>query len=271
MPGPLIITVAGVGAELTIEQQPNLPVTPERLAEDAARCQEAGAAIYHLHVRDEQGRPTMAVERYRAARAAIEAASDLIVQFSSGGAVSDTEQERSAPLALVPEMASLTTGTVNFGDEVFYNPVPLVRRFYARMLGLGILPEFEIFEAGMIATALRLVEEAGASHHLHFDFVLNVPGALPAWDDALPFLAAHLPPGATFSATGIGRAWHDVARAAIAAGGHVRTGFEDVRYLAKGRPAASNAELVDAVAELGRAAGRPPATPAQARALLGLA
>jgi 3-keto-5-aminohexanoate cleavage enzyme len=267
---PLIITVAGVGAELTVEQQPNLPITPEQLAEDAARCQDAGAAIYHLHVRDALGRPTMDPERYRQALEAIASASDLIVQFSSGGAVHDSEDVRSAPLALRPEMASLTTGTVNFGDEVFHNPVPLVRRFYARMLELGILPEFEIFEAGMIATALRLVEEFGASHHLHFNFVLDVPGAMPAWDDAVAFLAAHLPAGATFSATGIGRSWLSVARTAIGCGGHVRTGFEDVRYLAKGRPATSNAELVAAVAELGRATGRAPASPAEARALLGL-
>lgn len=267
---PLIITVAAVGAELTKEQQPNLPITPDELARDAAACRDAGASIYHLHVRDQNGSPTMDVDTFRAAHDAITSASDLIVQFTSGGAVADSEESRIAPLALKPEMASLTTGTVNFGDDVFLNPVPLVRRFYERMLELGIVPEFEIFEAGMIATARRLREELDADHHEHYDFVLGVPGALPAWPQAIAFLSAHVPEHATWSATGIGRAHLPVAEAAIAMGGHVRTGFEDVRYLEPGVLAASNAQLAERVAELASAAGREVATPTVARELLGL-
>ncbi|MDQ4064684.1 MAG: 3-keto-5-aminohexanoate cleavage protein, partial [Actinomycetota bacterium] len=143
---PLIVTVAAVGAELTRAEQPNLPITPEELAADAAACEAAGASIYHLHVRASDGSPTMDVDTYRAAHDAIRDASDLIVQFSSGGAVTDSEEARVAPLSLRPEMASLTTGSVNFGDEVFLNPLPLVTRFYEHMTTLGILPEFEIFE-----------------------------------------------------------------------------------------------------------------------------
>jgi 3-keto-5-aminohexanoate cleavage enzyme len=167
-------------------------------------------------------------------------------------------------------MATLTTGTVNFGDAVFHNPVPLVRKLYARMLELDVLPEYEIFDAGMIATAVGLREELGARHHAHFDFVLGVPGALPAWEDALPFLSAHLPDGATWSATGIGRAHLAIAEQTIALGGHVRTGFEDVLYYAKGEVARSNAQLVERVAGMARRAGRAVATPAQAREMLGL-
>lgn len=267
---PLIVTVAAVGAELTLDDQPNLPVTPELLAADAAECAAAGASIYHLHVRDGEGRPTMEVERFRAARAAIEGASELVVQFTSGGAVTDPVEARLAPLDLAPEMATLTTGTVNFGDEVFSNPVPLVTRLYRRMIERGVLPEYEIFDAGMIATATRLYGDLGASHHPHFDFVLGVPGALPAWDDALPFLVSHLPEGATWSATGIGRAHLAVAEQTIALGGHVRTGFEDVLYYAKGEKAVSNAQLVGRVAGMAKAAGRDVATPAQAREVLGL-
>jgi 3-keto-5-aminohexanoate cleavage enzyme len=265
---PLIITVAGVGAELTTEQQPNLPITPELVGEDAARCREAGASIYHLHVRDAEGRPTMSVDAFDAARNAIETHSDLIVQFTSGGAVTDREADRIAPLDLRPEMASLTTGTVNFGDDVFWNPPALVDRFYRRMRELGIVPEFEIFEPGMIANALAVAGEA--DHHLHFDFVLGVPGAMPAWDDSIGFLAGHVPLDATWSATGIGRAHLPVTEAAIAAGGHVRTGFEDVRYMGPGEPATSNAQLIARVADMARGAGRDVATPDQARSLLGL-
>lgn len=267
---PLIVTVAGVGAELTREQQPNLPLTPEEIAEDAARCREAGASIYHLHVRDASGEPTMDVGTYEAALEAIHSATDLIVQFSSGGSVHDTEEQRIAPLELRPEMASLTTGTVNFGDEVFSNPIPLVGRFYERMRDLGILPEFEIFEAGMIATADRIYSERNGDHHRHYDFVLGVPGGMPAWPDSIAFLAGHLPVGASWSATGIGSTHLPVARAAIEDGGHVRTGFEDVRWFEKGVLAESNAQLVARVVSLARAAGRPIATPDETRALFGL-
>lgn len=267
---PLIVTVAGVGAELTLEQQPNLPVTPESLARDAAECEEAGASMYHLHVRDSDGRPTMDVSAFEAGVAAIRGASDLIVQFTSGGAVTDTEDARIAPLELRPEMASLTTGSVNFGREVFWNPEPLVERFYVRMRALGIVPEYEIFEPGMIETAARLYEQHGGDHHRHYDFVLGVPGAMPAWPDALAFLSAHLPDGATWSATGIGRNHDAVAAAAIAQGGHVRTGFEDVRYVAPGTLATSNRELVAKVCSVAEERGRVVATPRQAREILGL-
>lgn len=268
---PLIITVAAIGAELTVEQQPNLPITPTEIARDAARCREAGASIYHLHVRDAAGAPTMDVEAYRSAKAAIEEATDLIVQFSSGGAVGDAEAERAAPIELRPEMATLTTGTVNFGDEVFSNPMPLVSRLYDRMLDLGVLPEFEIFEAGMIANADRLYSEFGSDHHRHYDFVLGVPGAMPAWDDSVGFLAAKVPTGATWSATGIGRSHLPVTEKALSLGGHVRTGFEDVRYVAPAQLASSNAELIARVAEMATARGREVADPETARSILGIA
>lgn len=267
---PLIITVAGIGAEVTPEQQPNLPITPGEIAADAAACRVAGASIYHLHVRDRSGIPTMDVGTFEAALDAIRSATDMVVQFTSGGAVTDTEEDRIAPLRLKPDMASLTTGTVNFGDEVFFNPVPLVRRFYSRMLELGIVPEFEIFEGGMVPTARRLYEDLSADHHQHYDFVLGVPGALPAGTDVIEFLQGLLPSGATWSATGIGRAHLPVTEAAIAAGGHVRTGFEDVRYLEPGRAAESNAQLVARVAGMAAAGGREVATPETTRNLLGL-
>ena len=267
---PLIITVAAVGAELTREQQPNLPVTADELAADAAACEKAGASIYHLHVRDASGAPTMDVGVFRAAHDAIKDGSELIVQFTTGGAVGDDLSARMKPLELRPEMATLTTGTVNFGDEVFLNDLPLVRRIYERELELGVGPEFEIFDSGMIGNALRLVDEMEADHHLHFDFVLGVPGAMPAWDDSVPFLAAHLPTDATWSATGIGRAHLGVTAQAIELGGHVRTGFEDVRYFEPGQPATSNSQLIERVAEMARAGGREVASPSLAREILGL-
>ena len=267
---PLVITVAGIGAELTREQQPNLPLTADDIGRDAAEVAEAGASIYHLHVRDEQGRPTMDVNTYRAAHDAIRDKTDLIVQFSSGGSVGDDEAARSAHLELRPEMATLTTGTVNFGDEVFMNPGPLVSRLYSRMLSLGIQPEYEIFDAGMIANAERAYDELGGQHHRHYDFVLGVPGGMPAWPDSISFLEAHLPKGATWTATGIGRSHEGVTSTAIERGGNVRTGFEDVRFIGPGRLAESNRELVGIVVQKAKDQGREVATPAQARELLGI-
>lgn len=267
---PLIITVAGVGAELTRAEQPHLPLTADEIAADAVACRDAGASIYHLHVRDEAGAPTMDVEAFRTARDAITVATDLIVQFTSGGGVGDPDDARLAPLELRPDMASLTTGTVNFGDAIFANPFPLITRLYRKMRALGILPEFEIFEPGMIATAARVYDEHGDGHHRHYDFVLGVPGAMPAWSDSIPFLVAHLPDAATWSATGVGSAHLAVTERAIADGGHVRTGFEDVRWFERGVLATSNAQLVERVAAISRGAGREIASPARAREILGL-
>jgi 3-keto-5-aminohexanoate cleavage enzyme len=267
---PLIITVAAVGAEVTLEQQPNLPISPEQLARDARACEAAGAAIYHLHVRDDDGAPSMEVERFRRAHDAITEATDLIVQFTSGGAVGDGAEARVAPLVLRPEMATLTTGTVNFGTEIFLNPAPLVERLYRKMREGGTLPEFEIFEAGMIANATRLYSDHGDGHHCHFDFVLGVPGALPAVPGAISFLRSLLPDGATWSATGIGRAHFRVMQEALEVGGHVRTGFEDVRYVEPGRRATSNAELVEKVASLAADRDRVVVGPQEARDMLGL-
>jgi 3-keto-5-aminohexanoate cleavage enzyme len=262
--------VAAVGAELTLEQQPRLPVTPEQLAADARECEEAGASIYHLHVRDKAGLPTMEVDRFEAASRAVTGSTDLIVQFTTGGAVSDSEESRLAPLGLKPEMATLTTGSVNFGSEVFLNPYPLVERLYARMMEVGVVPEFEIFDSGMLATAERVYSEGGGSHHRHYDFVLGVPGALPAWPDAIAFLESHLPDDATWSATGIGRAHLGVSEETIRRGGHVRTGLEDVLFYAPGEPAQSNAQLIERVAGMAKRAGRAVASPPEARSLLGL-
>jgi 3-keto-5-aminohexanoate cleavage enzyme len=212
----------------------------------------------------------MDIERFREALQAITESTNLIVQFTTGGSVSDSADDRIAPLELKPEMATLTTGSVNFGPDVFSNPYRLIEKLYARMMELGVLPEFEIFDAGMLATAERVYEEGGGSHHRHYDFVLGVPGALPAWSDSISFLQSHLPDDATWSATGIGRAHLSVAEESIQRGGHVRTGFEDVRFYTRGELATSNAQLIERVAGTAKRAGRDVASPDEARGLLGL-
>jgi 3-keto-5-aminohexanoate cleavage enzyme len=247
----LIITVAGVGAETTTEAQPGLPVTAAQIGADAARCREAGAAMYHLHVRDAEANPTQAKEVFAAAIEAIRERTDIIIQTSTGGAMGMTADERLQPLELGPEMASLTTGTANFGDEVFFNDTALMSEFYQRMQKKGVRPEFEIFEAGQIDNALRLVKQYGpAGPLLHWDFVLGVPGSMSGEPRNLTFLVDRIPDGSTWTCTGIGR-WHmPVTMTALALGGNVRLGFEDNIYLHKGVLAKENAELVARVARL---------------------
>jgi 3-keto-5-aminohexanoate cleavage enzyme len=266
---PLIVTVAAVGAELRPEQTPHLPITPEQLGETAARCRAAGASIIHLHCRNDDGSNTSDVARFEAALAAIRARSDLIVQFTTGGAVGMTPQERAEPLRLRPEMATLTCGTVNFGDEIFENSFPIMRGILAAMQRYGVVPELEIFDAGHIANARRLESEGLLSFPRHFDFVLGVPGALDASARNLVHLVDALPEGCTWSVAAIGRAQLPMAVTAIAMGGHVRVGLEDNIYYSKGK-LASNDELVARVARIASELGRPLATPEQARDLLGL-
>lgn len=269
----LIITVAGVGAETTREAQPNLPISAQEIGEDAARCREAGAAIYHLHVRRPDGSPTQDKDVFAAALTEIRTRTDIIVQTSTGGAMGMTADERLQPLELDPEMASLTTGTANFGDEVFFNDTALMREFYTRMQAKGVRPEFEIFEAGQIENALRLVKQFGpAGPLMHWDFVLGVPGSMTGEPRNLAFLVDRIPAEtSTWTATGIGR-WHmSVTMTALALGGNVRLGLEDNIFYHKGVLAEGNAQLVARVARLAAEWGRECATPDEARRILKLA
>lgn len=265
-----MITVAPVGAEVMPTQTPHLPVTPDQLGETAARCRAAGASIIHVHARNDDGTNTAAVERFAALAEAVRARSDLIVQFTTGGAIGMSAAERTGPLCLRPEMATLTCGSVNFGEAIFANDFPLMRAILADMERYGVRPELEIFDAGHLDNARRLAAEGVLALPQHVDFVLGVPGGLAASARNLAFLVDGLPAGCTWSVAGIGRAQLPMAAIAIAGGGHVRVGLEDNLYYAKGR-LATNDELVARVARLAAELGRPLATPTQARTLLGLA
>jgi len=266
---PLIVTVAAVGAEVMPHQTPHLPVTPEALGETAARCREAGAAIVHVHCRNDDGSNASDPARFAAAYAAIRERSDIVVQFTTGGAIGMTGAERAAPLRLRPEMATLTCGTVNFGDEVFENGFPLMREILAEMAANGVVPELEIFDAGHLANAKRLAAEGLLTFPRHVDFVLGVPGALEATVRNLSFLVDGLPPGCTWSVAAVGRDQVRLAAVAIAMGGHVRVGLEDNIYYEKGR-LARNEELVARVVRIARELGRSVAEPDEARRLLGI-
>uniref|UniRef100_E6Q1K7 3-keto-5-aminohexanoate cleavage enzyme n=1 Tax=mine drainage metagenome TaxID=410659 RepID=E6Q1K7_9ZZZZ len=266
---PLIITCAPVGAELSPEQTPHLAVTPKQLGEVAAEVGEAGASLIHVHCRNDDGTNTHDVARFRAAYEAIRATSELVVQFSTGGAIGMTPKERAAVLQLRPEMATLTCGSVNFGDEIFENSFPIMRTIAGAMNEYGVKPELEIFDKGHLANARRLAAEGVLTLPQHVDFVLGVPGALEASVENLCDLLRDLPEGCTWSVAGVGRHQLPLAMAAIAMGGHVRVGLEDNIYYSKGR-LATNGELVARIVRIANEAGRPVATPAQAREILSL-
>src|SRR5665213_807058 len=225
------------------DQTPYLPVTPEQLGATARAIRAAGASIVHVHCRNDDGSNTHDVERFRAAYDAIRGASDLIVQFSTGGAIGMSPAERAAPLALRPEMATLTCGSVNFGDDVFENSFPIMRGIAAQIAALGITPELEIFDLGHLSNAKRLAAEGAITLPAHVDFVLGVPGGLEASVEHLVDCVRALPPGCTWTVAGIGRMQLTLAAVAVAMGGHVRVGLEDNLYYSKGK-LATNEELV---------------------------
>jgi uncharacterized protein (DUF849 family) len=267
-----LITVAPTGAELDKASVPALPVTLDELVATAVECRAAGAAVIHVHIRDDKARPTLDLGRLRDTVRALRRSTDLIVQLSTGGAVTDSFDDRLAVLDAAPDACSLTCGTVNFGDEVFANPWPFIRELYARTQHAGVVPEFELFDLGHVATLHRLLGELGPPHggHVHCDLVMGVPGGMPGDVPTLASAVAALPAGATWSATGIGRTTLPVLLGSLAAGGHLRVGMEDTTSFARGRPVASNAELVERAAALAGLAQRPPMLPDEARTLLGV-
>jgi uncharacterized protein (DUF849 family) len=267
-----LITVAPTGAEAAKDAAPALPVTLEELVATAKECQAAGASVIHVHVRDDQARPTLEARRLTETVAALREATDLVVQLSTGGAVTDSFEDRLAVLEAAPDGCSLTCGTVNFGDEVFVNPWPFIRQLYRRTQERGVVPEFELFDLGHIATLHRLLDELGppAGGRVHCDLVMGVPGGMPGDAATLVQAAVALPAGASWSATGIGRTSIPVMLAAVAAGGHLRVGMEDTLSYARGRPASGNAELVERAGQLARLAQRAPMSTADARAFLGI-
>jgi 3-keto-5-aminohexanoate cleavage enzyme len=267
----LIITAAICGAEVTKQDNPNLPVTAEELANAAIEAEKAGASIIHLHVRDKDGNPTQSKEVFaEAINCMKEKGLKAIIQPSTGGAAGMTWQERIQPIYLNPEMATLDCGTVNFGNEIFVNDLPLMRNFATEMRKLNILPELECFEPGHIYNALILKKEGLLHQHLHFDIVLGVPGAMGCSLKNLLFMTELLPPEATWTVAGIGRHQLPMATHAILMGGHVRVGFEDNLYYKKGELAQSNAQLVSRIVRLANELGREVATPNETREILGI-
>ncbi len=268
----LIITAAISGAEVTKEHNPAVPYKIEEYVREAGLAYEAGASIIHLHVREDDGTPTQSKERFRVVMDAILAKyPDVIIQPSTGGAVGMSDEERLQPTELLPEMATLDCGTLNFGgDEVFVNTENTIKNFGTRMIELGIKPEVEVFDKSMIDMAIRLNKKGFIKSPMHFDFVMGVNGGISGELRDFVFMRGSIPSESTYTVAGVGRYEYTLAAAAIIDGGHVRVGLEDNIYISKGVLAKSNGEMVEKVVRIAKEFGREIASPAEARQILGL-
>ena len=270
----LIITAAICGAEVTKEQNPNVPYTVDEIGIQAESAYNAGASVIHLHVRNDDGSPTQDKERFRECITEIRTrCPDVIVLPSTGGAVGMTADERLQPIYLkpTPKIATLDCGTVNFGgNEIFVNTENMIIEFAQKFKELGIKPELEIFDVGMIDTVKRLHKKGYFDTQMHFNLVLGVPGGIAASTENLAFLVNSLPNKSSFTVTAIGRHEFPMITQSIVLGGHARVGFEDNLYISKGVLAKSNGELVKKVVRIAKNIGREIATPHETREILGI-
>ncbi len=269
MSDKLIITVAPTGSKPTKEHTPHVPITAEEIAADAIRCEEAGASVLHIHTRDQEQKPSDDPERFREVVEALDGRTRLILQISTGGRAGVGLESRLQRLSVGGEMASLTTGSVNFPNSAYVNPPDLVESLAKEMTRLSIKPEIEVFDLSMLFNGISLTERGVLAAPLHFNFVMGLRGAMPARIEHLTHLTGFLPAGSTWGVSGVGAAQLSIATHALLMGGHVRVGLEDNIYFRKGE-FATNAMLVERIVEISRILGREIATPHEARTILGL-
>ena len=270
---PCVISVAITGSLPTKQQNPAVPITPSEQIESTHEAFEAGAALVHIHVRDDAGRPSSDPARFARVQEGVRKhCPGMIIQFSTGGRGRALE-ERGSMLHLRPDMASLATGSVNFPTSIYENPPDFVESLARAIADNGAKPEVEIFDVAMLYTAVEMVKSGLLAAPAHVQFVLGLKNALPARRELLEFLVRELQelmPGATWTAAGMARHQLTVNHWALELGGHCRTGLEDNIRFDQSRLAASNAELVRRVAAIAAEHGRSVASPAEARQLLGL-
>jgi 3-keto-5-aminohexanoate cleavage enzyme len=273
MSNPCIITVAITGSLPRKEHNPAVPISVEEQIASTREAYEAGASIVHVHVREADQSSSSDPAKFEAVLNGVrEQCPGMIVQFSTGGRGRAAHQ-RGAMLYLKPDMASLTTGSVNFPNMIYENPPELIDELARDMLTYQVKPEIEVFDLAMLYTAIRMAKAGELVKPMHVQFVFGLLNTLPPEKDILEFEVAQLKklaPDATWTAAGIGRSQLQINHWALEMGGNCRTGLEDNIRFDKNRLAASNAELVKRVADLCKEYGRRPATPAEARQILSL-
>ena len=276
MSNKVIITAALCGAGTTRALTPHVPITPDELAADVVACARAGAAIAHLHVRDENGKNSMSTETFvevvtKARKAVADAGLDVVMNLTTSGSAFSEELRLAHLPVLRPEMCSYDPGSMNWANSyVFLNPPGFLEKLGATCQELQIKPEIEIFDAGMMGNTAYYVKKGILKAPCHYQFVLDVSGGMPGNIDSLAYLLPKLPAGSTWSITGIGKSHVPMMLAGLAAGcDGLRVGLEDNIFYEKG-VLATNAQLVTRAVELSKMVGREIATAEEARQILGL-
>ena len=269
----LMITVAPTGSVPRKKDTPYLPVTPDEIAETAYLCEQEGASIIHVHCRDRNENPTSDCKIFKETVDKIRKRTHLIVMVSTSGVAGKSDEERAQPLEAKPEMASLTTGSLNFAGRkpslVYVNTWETITFLAKKMLELRIKPEIEAFDVGFIHQGVKLIHQRLVKEPPHFQLVMGVDGGIPASFDNLLHVSRQLPTNATFTVAGIGRSQLNMTAMSIALGGHVRVGLEDNIFYAKGR-LASNEEFVARTRRFAENLQRDVALPDEARKILKL-
>jgi uncharacterized protein (DUF849 family) len=289
-PRPVIITCAVTGGA-PFKQNSNVPVTPQQIARHSIDAARAGAAMVHIHVRDpETGAAVGHAHLYREVVDLIRKSDvDVIINLTSGyggryvpsaanvriaddslSTLMVPEKRMAHIVELEPEVCSLDVATLNFGEGVFMNTPAHLRLMADACRMAGVKPEIEVFEAGHVRLAVRLIEQGYLAAPAHFQFCLGIEWAMPATAQALTFMKSLIPDEATWSAFGIGRQQFPIVAEAVRLGGHVRVGLEDNLYLDAGVLAPDNAALVRKAVSVIEGEGARAASPAEARAILGL-
>jgi 3-keto-5-aminohexanoate cleavage enzyme len=268
----VVLTVATTGAWTTKAQTPYVPLQPEEIAEEVYACYQAGASIAHIHVRDDDGNPSMDYKKFEKTVKLIRERCDIVLNLTSSGGLGLDDEMRMKPfMELKPELASFDCGSMNWGHSTtFINSPPFLEELGQRMKENGVKPEIEIFDAGMVYNAEYYQRKNIIDSPSHYQFVLGAPGGMAATVDNLVFLKNLLPKDATWSAFGIGKMHLPIQYATLALGGHLRVGMEDNVYYSKGVLAKSNVEFVDRAKRLVTEIGKELATPEEARKILGL-
>jgi len=269
----LIITAAITGSRITREATPYIPITPEEIVTSAIECEQAGASIVHIHVRDlNTGLGTQDISLFRQVVEPLREETDLALCLTTSGIPGRNLhiEERLTPLELKPELASFDAGSINLGGSVFINTPEFLEAAAIRMREVGVKPELEIFDVGMMVTCLRMREEGSLTDPLHFQFVLGTPWGIPATPKSLIHLLDYLPDRSTWSVIGIGKAHLPICMMGLILDGHIRVGMEDNIYYRKGELAKTNAQLVERIVRIAKEYGREVATTQEARKILGL-
>lgn len=271
-----IISVALTGNWGDKQKNPAFPITPEEIADSAYEAYKAGASIAHIHVRDEESRPTMRTDLFEKAIRLIKEKCDIVINMTSSGGHSlngmASDEARIEPFRVLrPEMGSYDCGTMNWLHKtVFENTPRFLEQLGQLYIDLGIKPEIEIFDLGMIETAKYYIGKGILNEPCHFQFIMGAPGGMSGTVQNLAYAVKQLPEGSTWSASGLSKNHIPIMLAALALGGNVRVGFEDNLYFSHGVLAKSNAELVARAADIIRASGFEVASPDDARQILGL-